>query len=165
MAQSGHGEQALANLAKIERLAHEWSEREPLTLSAFVKKFKKHRRDEREEGENPLADAGYDAVKVMTIHKAKGLEFPVVILPNLSAERRAAASKGNLQRIWGLNAVGLRLGTSGATNAAMVHLENLIREREEAEEMRVFYVAATRAKEKMIMVVHLASTLVILSFV
>lgn len=155
MCQFHHGEQALANLSKILHLAQKWGEEGPLTFKTFVRRLKRYREEERDEGENPLADANYDAVKVLTIHKGKGLEFPVVILPNLCAEYRPAAfEKPLLLNDWSRKMVGLRLRRHGAINAAMLLLEKAQKEHEEAEEIRIFYVASTRAKKKMIYVLR-----------
>ena len=144
------GEQAKANIEKMLRLAQTWSEPVPLTLPEFVAHFAKFRDDERDEGENPLADAMFDAVKVMTIHKAKGLEFPVVFLPNLSGGRRAFADRPRVERSWRSGSVGIRLRGSEVTNAAAAMLDVQSKRHEEAEEIRIFYVAATRAKNRLI---------------
>jgi ATP-dependent helicase/nuclease subunit A len=144
------GEQAKANIEKVLRLAQTWSEPMPLTLAEFVAHFGKYRDEERDEGENPLADAMFDAVKVMTIHKAKGLEFPVVFLPNLSGGRRAFADRPRVERSWRSGSVGIRLRGVDATNAAAAVLSVQSRRHEEAEEVRIFYVAATRAKNRLI---------------
>lgn len=147
---SAQGEQAVANIIKVGRLAEEWSRQSPMTLKDFVQRFERYRDDARDEGENPLADVKYDAVKVLTIHKAKGLEFPVVILPNLSAAKRGGADKTVLRRDWRSGLTGIRLEKSGTTNGAMAVIELSEAERELAEEVRVFYVAATRAKNELV---------------
>ncbi|MCG3203587.1 MAG: ATP-dependent helicase/nuclease subunit A [Elusimicrobia bacterium] len=147
---SFHGEQAMANLLKVGHLAEKWSEQTPLTLKEFVRRFDQYRDEERDEGENPLADVKYDAVKVLTIHKAKGLEFPLVILPNLSANKRARNDKKDVRRDWRTGTVGLRLEGAGFTNAAMIEIERQEDKRESAEEIRVFYVATTRAKKQLV---------------
>ena len=144
------GEQAKANIEKVLRLAQTWSESTPQTLPEFVAHFSKYRDEERDEGENPLADAMFDAVKVMTIHKAKGLEFPVVFLPNLSGGRRAFADRPRVERSWRSGSVGIRLRGSDATNAAAAMLDVQSKRHDEAEEVRVLYVAATRAKNRLI---------------
>lgn len=150
--QSTHGEQAVANIMKIRALALKWLQNEPLTLTEYVKRIRNYQLDEREEGENPLADAHYNAVKVMTIHKAKGLEFPVVFLPNLSAgTRNFAQHKPVLVQDWKSDTLGLRLPRTKIMNTSMHILEEEISEREAAEERRVFYVAMTRAKDKLIL--------------
>ncbi len=144
------GEQAKANIEKVLRLAQTWSEPAPQTLPEFVAHFSKYRDEERDEGENPLADAMFDAVKVMTIHKAKGLEFPVVFLPNLSGGRRAFADRPRVERSWRSGSVGIRLRGAEVTNAAAAMLDVQSKRHDEAEEVRVLYVAATRAKNRLI---------------
>jgi len=91
--QSEHGDQAMANLIKIGLLADKWNDQSPLTLLSFVRRFEAYRNDEREEGENPLADVKYDAVKVMTIHKAKGLNFPLCFCRTFPHPRRRTEEK------------------------------------------------------------------------
>ncbi len=147
---SPHGEQAVANLMKVGRLAEEWNEQAPMTLQDFVERFDRYRKDQRDEGENPLADVKYEAVKVLTIHKAKGLEFPVVCLPNLSSKKDKRGSSPIMRRDWRSALTGLRLEKSDATNAAMAIIETEEAVRELAEEIRVFYVAATRAKSQLV---------------
>lgn len=150
MSQSLYGDQALANIMKIGSLAEKWSEEAPLTLKAFVRRFMKYRKDDKAEGENPLADAHYNAVKVMTIHKAKGLEFPIVFLPNLCAEKTGGRDKPVVTRDWRTGHTGIRLPKARKINSFMPIIEGEIRKREDAEEVRVFYVASTRAKEKLV---------------
>ena len=152
--QSTHGDQAIANLLKIQRLAVHWSSRGTMSLSDFIQRFQRYREDEREEGENPLADVKYDAVKVMTVHKAKGLEFPVVFLANLCAANRPSFEKPLLVRDWKANRVGLRLKKGKWTNSSMVDVEETIVKKEKAEEVRVFYVAMTRAKDQVMAVLN-----------
>jgi len=146
-----HGEQAVANLRKIAQLAERWLETEPMTLIAFVRRLRLYREDRKDEGENPLADVQYDAVRVMTIHKAKGLEFPVVFLPNLAAEAAAASIEREIFRMdWRTGRVGVFLPGRKATNAARVLIDEDVERREDAEEVRVFYVAMTRARDRLI---------------
>jgi len=73
------------------------NDQSPLTLLSFVRRFEAYRNDEREEGENPLADVKYDAVKVMTIHKAKGLDSRCVSAEP-SAPRRRDRRKARWER-------------------------------------------------------------------
>ncbi|MFN0117798.1 MAG: UvrD-helicase domain-containing protein [Elusimicrobiota bacterium] len=146
------GDQSIANVLKIKRMAMDWLEKESLTLKEFVERLRDHREDEREEGENPLADAQFNAVKIMTIHKAKGLEFPVVFLPNLSASL-ASSKQIKPQKIfdWRTQKLGVRLPSSGMINSSMLILEEELEMKEKAEEVRVFYVALTRAKNKLML--------------
>jgi len=149
------GEQALANLTKVQRMAEKWQKEEPLTLSGFVRRFQDFFENEKEEGENPLADSLLDAVKVMTIHKAKGLEFPVVFLPNISAPKGFAQKSGQLINFdWRKDLVGIHLPKARVMNSAMALLQGEIKLREQAEEVRVFYVAMTRARERLFLILR-----------
>lgn len=148
---SSYGEQAIANLQKLEYLAKKWQQETPLTLKSFARRLRDYRDMERKEGENPLADVSYEAVKVLTVHKAKGLEFPVVFLPNLTGGLNRGLKKNHILRDWKTGHVGLRLPNAKRTNAAMLLLEEDLSRREEAEEVRVFFVATTRAKNQMIL--------------
>ncbi len=93
-----------------------------------------------EVGDSPLVDqmdlSEYDAVNVLTVHSAKGLEFPVVFLVNLVADRFPSQN---------------RRDTIPIPQALIKETLSGLDEREEhlAEERRLFYVGATRAKEKL----------------
>jgi ATP-dependent helicase/nuclease subunit A len=92
------------------------------------------------------------AVQLMTVHKAKGLEFPVVVIADAAHEVRQ-----RLDRVLLDEQLGLRLGLSGAGGAHPVsyRLARLNEQaKDEAEDKRLLYVAATRAKEKLIVSGH-----------
>lgn len=153
-AQGRHGDQEWANLTKIQRLAYSWSSSEQLTINDFVDRFREYREDERDEGENPLADVQVDAVKIMTLHKAKGLEFPVVFIPNVGASSMDRKDKVLLRRDWRHGRTGLRLPSADVVSSTLIVIEDEIDRREEAEEVRVFYVGMTRAKERLILMLN-----------
>ena len=147
-ARAYHGEQSAANILKLARLASEGSRERGLTLREFIERAAQDREGARDEGESPLADEFLEAVRVMTIHKSKGLEFPVVFLVDATggvAARRKAASLLD----WGFPRPGLRLAHSGAADAAMAWLEYRERIRQDHEAARLLYVALTRAKERL----------------
>ena len=54
-----------------------------MTLSGFVELMIARLEEQPDESESPLAEESLEAVHVLTIHKAKGLEFPIVVLPGL----------------------------------------------------------------------------------
>jgi ATP-dependent helicase/nuclease subunit A len=95
-----------------------------------------------------------DSVTVMTIHRAKGLEFDHVLLPALHRANRIDSSPVILWRAQGSN---LLLGVVGADSAGSIHgwLRREERHRERNELIRLLYVAATRARFSL----HLFATL------
>ena len=100
------------------------------------------------------AAQGSDAVQIMTIHKSKGLEFPVVFLANCSRQFNTGDEKERvvLSPHAGL---GMRLSDSAtysyAKSAGLCAAVLDLRRMQCAEEMRLLYVAMTRAKEKLIL--------------
>jgi ATP-dependent helicase/nuclease subunit A len=143
------GEQTLANLLKFGAMASEASDEKGLSLKEFRSRLEADVRELTEEGESPLSDESLDAVRLMTIHKSKGLEFPVVILPNLCANMRGRGGD-KLKADWETGLVGLRLGKSA--NAAMAALEERELGKERDEEVRVLYVAMTRPMRRLVLV-------------
>ena len=145
------GERALANLAKVEAYAAA-HEAEGASLHAFVRWLRRRGPGgpaAAEEEDAPLAEAGDDAVRVMTVHKAKGLEFPVVFVVNLFGERPWSEPvvvdrrTGRVEIRLGRRELGLM--TQGFEDAAAAE-----KARSQAERVRVYYVAMTRARDYLV---------------
>ncbi|MEK7744016.1 MAG: 3'-5' exonuclease, partial [Elusimicrobiota bacterium] len=147
-AEAYHHQQTASNLWKLQRIAFSASEK-GWTLKEFIAHVETSVRTLREEGESPLADERLDAVRVMTIHKAKGLEYPVVFLANLSGTVPGGAPDAAVFSRWSDGAVGLRFPGAGAVNAAWAVLAAEEARKQRAEEARVLYVAMTRPKERL----------------
>jgi len=112
-------------------------------------------RDE-ELGRPPAAPAGDDVVRVMTMHKSKGLEFDVVVLPFLGRRFNFGDSRANV--VWDREAgfgtsflPGLRYGEARFA-ASRELVKNAIDARTRSEELRLLYVAMTRARERLVLV-------------
>jgi ATP-dependent exoDNAse (exonuclease V) beta subunit len=137
-----------ANIVRlIEILDARWKVA-PETPAALVSYL--DRIAERGEGEAPvLGDAG--AVRMMTMHAAKGLEFPIVFLPSLDLEGRADSTGVHYSAAEGLGAKWR--GEDGETvKDAVAERISAIAKRERAEESnRLLYVAMTRAEQKLIL--------------
>ncbi len=105
------------------------------------------------EGEAP--PEGGQAVRLMTVHKAKGLEFPVVVIADAAHDDAPRAPGVLLHPEWGLV---IRLGRSEGADRREGLLHCLARsgeaEMQDAEERRLLYVAATRAREKLLVSAH-----------
>lgn len=93
-----------------------------------------------EVGDSPLVDqtdlSEYDAVNILTVHSAKGLEFPIVFLVNLVSDRFPSQNRKDTIPI-----------PTGLIKEALSDLDES--EEHLQEERRLFYVGSTRAKEKL----------------
>jgi len=145
----------LANVHKLMRLAREWQEQHGTDLRGFVDELRTRAdgSDGTRESEAPVESEALDAVRLMTIHRSKGLEFPVVCVADLG--RQVLPRAGALVRVGrDGESLGLRLKRPGHGQRISVlaydELKVEERERELQEERRLFYVAMTRAKERLI---------------
>ncbi len=144
------GVRRMANVRKLMRMAREFEADEGRDLRGFVDAVAERDVLQAREGEAPLEAEAIDAVRMMTVHRAKGLEFPVVCLCDLGKDGRD--DDGTL-RISDDGTLGLRLAELGGT----VDSERLERMKAEGkvaaeeEERRIFYVAATRAQEHLVL--------------
>ncbi len=145
------GDRRLANLRKLMRLAREYERAEGRDLRGFLAYAVGQDLAEAREGEAALESEGLDAVRLMTIHRAKGLEFPVVCVADLG--RPAATGRERL--LIGDASAGLKLATlAGGEPVPALGYERIaaaLSQAEAAEERRLLYVAATRAEERLIL--------------
>lgn len=142
---SARPEQLFANLEKLKRIALRYEQQGFTNLYDFTGRLKSLIEEEEDEGQAAV-DVSADAVKVMTIHVAKGLEFPVVILPSL--ERTFLRDDDPFLD----NALGLGFSASNEEKIPIVEfLRNRSWQRSRAEEKRVLYVACTRARDLLIL--------------
>ena len=137
------GEQSVANIRKLVRICRELA---GYTLTQVVD-YLVQRRDELLTREGPAVLDRPDAVQVMTIHGAKGLEFPIVFVPQ--AHDGARTSYDAIRWRVG-DGVSMTLERDEDDDARprpgfYSHLANLDRGDEAEEHLRLFYVAATRA--------------------
>lgn len=139
------GGQALANVLHISELARAYEEGGGISFRGFVE----HLGQEAKEGqapEAPILEEGSDGVRIMTVHKAKGLEFPVVILADITAKLARPNASRHLDSERGLSAV--KIG--GWTPVELTEHDAKETARDRAEGVRVAYVAATRARDLLV---------------
>jgi ATP-dependent helicase/nuclease subunit A len=148
-AASLHGEQAVANLMKVKQTAASLADRPHMTLSGFVELMIARLEEQPDESESPLAEESLEAVHVLTIHKAKGLEFPIVVLPGLHQGSGRERSAPQVSYDWSSGIYGLSLDRHRSLGSLLVR--HKLRLREEAERRRVLYVGMTRAKELLLL--------------
>ena len=153
-ASAWHGEQKLSNVWKLYQMGCDMEQTEGISLKTFIDRIRRRIKDAREEGESPLSDETLDVVKIMSIHKSKGLEFPVVFLGNLHGEvRNSAETIDSAVFDWSTATTGVVIGSGSrqARNLQSIIIEEKLNERSWEEEKRVLYVAMTRAKERLIL--------------
>ncbi len=139
------GEARVANLLKVLDTARALEATGALTFRGLVR-WLRDRGAARYEEEESAVEAE-DAVRLMTIHKAKGLEFPVVVVPDLGREAPWRAPVLLADRGSGRLAVNLgRVGDAALTTLDWADSEAREMERLDAEAVRVLYVALTRAE-------------------
>jgi ATP-dependent exoDNAse (exonuclease V) beta subunit len=139
------GEQALANVLHVAELARQYEMSGGMSFRGFVDAFQA----EAEAGsatEAPILEEGSEGVRLMTVHKAKGLEFPVVILADITARLTPYEAGRFIDHRNGLCAV--RIGGWSPKDLLDNRDLELLRERREGE--RVAYVAATRARDLLV---------------
>jgi len=145
------GTRRMANVRKLMRMAREYEADEGRNLRGFIDALAERDAIQTREGEAPLEAEALDAVRMMTVHRAKGLEFPVVCLADLGKDGRD--DDGSL-RISEDGSVGLRLAGLGGGAVDSARLERIKAEGKvaaEEEERRIFYVAVTRAQEHLLL--------------
>lgn len=151
-----NNEQTLSNIFKFYDIASNLSERQNLTLAKFIVMLEQFTQEQKE-GESPLSDEGINAVNVLTIHESKGLEFPVVIMADVSREDKQGAEKQPSHLYsWSENMHGIRVG--GLKDKNLAYLEQLDKKHRFFEEIRILYVALTRAKNRLILVGNVISS-------
>ncbi|HET6201438.1 MAG TPA: UvrD-helicase domain-containing protein [Planctomycetota bacterium] len=144
------GGQAAANLEKVRAQARALAEEPSMTLARLVAELRRRGREGVEEREAPRFEESVDAVRVLSIHRAKGLEFDVVFLAGChSGGRGGTEGRVGARFDWAAEATGARLGEF--RTPAEVFLEARDGERQETERVRLFYVAATRARSRLVL--------------
>jgi len=144
------GERRMANVRKLMRLAREYEADEGRDLRGFIDFVAEQDLLRAREGEAPLETEGIDAVRLMTIHAAKGLEFPVVCVADLG---RVPRGDDDALRVTEDGRVGLSVMSIGGSSTSGMALDQIKEEQTrlaDEEERRVFYVAMTRARERLI---------------
>lgn len=152
----GEGENRLANLRLLQSYAREYESAGYNGISGFVRFINRLKNNRGDLQAAELSGNGEESVQIMSVHKSKGLEFPVCIL--------AGCDRGSANRTESvLLHPELGLGIQPADHTRGVKYRTMsasaigldLDRREAAEEMRILYVAMTRAKEKLILVAAL----------
>lgn len=155
---SAEGKRRFANVRKLMRIADDYEALQGPDLAGFVDAIDSMGDLSDREGSAPTLAEGENVVRVMTVHQAKGLEFPVVVLAGLGSDvpqgnrpRFVFSADGRMGVF--LRGSGRKTYESGDLSwgpAAEIAAEERTKERE--EDVRLLYVAMTRAKERLVLV-------------
>jgi ATP-dependent exoDNAse (exonuclease V) beta subunit len=139
------GEQALANVLHVAELARQYEASGGISFRGFVDELR-IAAENAQAAEAPILEEGSDGVRIMTVHKAKGLEFPIVILADPTCKLSPAEASRWIDKEHDLCA--LKIG--GWAPIDLVHHGEEERARDQAEAQRLAYVAATRARDVLV---------------
>ena len=146
------GERRLANVHKLIRLARRFEAGSGRDLRGFLDHVAYRQSSiASSEPDAPAAGKPLDAIQLMTIHAAKGLEFPVVCVADLGRKPNLTMPELLVDG----DRIGLRLmGLNGEDTVSTLAYEELWAERrreKDEEEARIIYVAMTRARERLLL--------------
>ena len=139
------GEQALANVLHVAERARQYELDGGMSFRGFVDTLQAEAAA-GQAAEAPILEEGSDGVRLMTVHKAKGLEFPVVILADITARLTPYEAGRYIDGQRQLCA--MRIG--GWSPKDLNDHKDLEIRREQKEGERVAYVAATRARDLLV---------------
>ncbi len=150
---AARGFQSLANLNKLARTLRALHGEG--TFSQTIEVLSTMDEDGLAESESRLMEERSDAVRILSIHKAKGLDFPIVFAAGLGIKKRTR-NKNLLADFHREKVFGLSVGSreSGLQTPAWKELADEERKRENAELVRLLYVALTRARDHLVLCTH-----------
>ena len=165
LATDERGQQAVANVEKFRARLRGWSEDGLQTLPAVVDRIEREVELSTREGEAEVSDDA-DGVRIMTIHDAKGQEFPAVFVPGLSKDFNLKVSYGEgiaefetienaddgLTPLLGIRGPGVEDGFAQEDTILKRRLKFARKREAIAEEKRILYVAMTRARDHLYLV-------------
>ena len=147
LSRGSDGPQRVSNVYKLVDIARSFEQEGPSTLVDFVEFLSVQISEEEDEGEADLPEGG--GVQIMTVHQAKGLEFPLVVLPDTVFPFRD--DSGVLLGRLGRNVQVGWICARDDADAEKTAIHRLLHARNHsamvAEEKRLLYVALTRARE------------------
>lgn len=150
-----HADERRRNLLTLLDIAQEYTHGREGSIGSFIRFLNKARLSGKGSQTSGAADFPENEVKIMSIHKSKGLEFPIVILAGCAGKFNTNYERANLliDRKAGIGMPRRDISTLSKYKTVPLTAARLsIEQNERAEELRVLYVAMTRAKEKLVMI-------------
>jgi ATP-dependent helicase/nuclease subunit A len=136
------GKQSVANVYKFIEIAEEYEKTNNGTLEDFMDYIEEIKDNNESQAKVESEDA--DVVKILTIHKSKGLQFPVVVIPQMASDNNGRYSSILFNKEKG---IGLRTDNN---RALYDEIRKDIEKKEFEESKRILYVAMTRAEKMLI---------------
>jgi ATP-dependent exoDNAse (exonuclease V) beta subunit len=138
------GEQALANVLHIAEQARDYEATGGISFRGFVERLIEEAQAQQA-SEAPILEEGSDGVRIMTVHKAKGLEFPIVILADMTASLARDRPERALDAERSSARCALRAGRRSSCSSTRTRKSSVTSRR-----VRIAYVAATRARDLLV---------------
>jgi ATP-dependent helicase/nuclease subunit A len=130
--------------------ARAWSEAEHGGLRAYLAWAARQGEETARVAEAVLPESDVDAVRVMTVHAAKGLEFPMVVLSGMSSRPN---SPSGVRLLWTASGYEVKLTKNVQTND-FEHVAPIDEQMDGYERRRLLYVATTRARDHLVVSLH-----------
>ena len=154
MASYFEGAQRVANVKKLAYRAAEMARERVFSLDETVQALEREFGDDYNEGESPLADEAADSVRILSVHAAKGLEFPLVCLADLRPARHNSGFGAKVRVVYrdGNEYLGVSTRSKPDLPSHLAQVEDA--EQDKAEGKRLMYVATTRAKDRLVVLLN-----------
>jgi ATP-dependent exoDNAse (exonuclease V) beta subunit len=146
LAATERADQAIANVRKLQMLATQEPELGPMEYAERIREIQEIR---HKEGDAPAGSETADEVQILTVHKAKGLEFDIVVLAQTQTTMIRRAEPILIDTHHGM--VSAKFDRSAGSLVHRILLSE-VRKKELDEEWREIYVAMTRARRKLCIV-------------
>ncbi|MDL0123499.1 UvrD-helicase domain-containing protein, partial [Halobacterium salinarum] len=155
------GQQAVANIEKFRDEIRGWSEDGTRTAASLLRRIDRRAELDPREGEAEVPD-GTEGIRIMTIHAAKGLEFPIVAVPDIGSDLnfgRSIDDYGHVRLVTDHDADPF-LTVNGPSpsdpfddqnTTAHQYADDIEEPRERAEAKRLLYVACTRSRDHLLL--------------
>src|SRR5215471_11199263 len=149
-----NGQQRVANVGKLIEITRELARQGITALDDVVRHLRDRAHDTSvRESEAQIVSQSDEVVRLLTIHQAKGLEFDIVIIPDLAARAgRGSGDRTFFSDRWGLIAgAAYGLHRKPLPHALILEEKRAEDDQQYEEEKRLLYVAVTRARKMLVL--------------
>ena len=136
----------------IGSLARQFTDQTGGSLRQFLQWLKRLGEDKMKLEETIVPESDYNAVRIMTVHAAKGLEFPIVILADMASQMAERKTNGDV--VWDSSGQPGIYFKKDLASQAYKDFAEAHRTFSQHENIRKLYVACTRAKDHLVVSLH-----------